>query len=274
VSDLQLPLTISLAGHALCLALLWLFLPDSLPPEPEPIAKGGIEVVFEPVPPKAEAVSAAAPAAQQEVSPPAVETPASPPEPQTELTPLTSEPPVVATEPAPPPPEAPAVAAEPPPPPAPHKSAAARASKPTPRRQVSPQPSQAYLPSPPQQVPPASPAPAPSPTASAATAVPAPLPSPEANAAYGALLSAWLESHKRYPEAARRHGDEGSAVLRFEVDRSGRVIDYAVTKSSGSADLDQSIEELIRDATFPPPPANIDQSHMKYWVNIRFSLKR
>jgi protein TonB len=129
------------------------------------------------------------------------------------------------------------------------------------------QPSQAYLPTPQSSA-------APPQTASAATPVPAPVPSPEASAGYRALLSAWLNSHKRYPDAARQRGEEGRAVLRFEVDRSGRVIDYAVTTSSGYPDLDQSLEEMMRGATLPPFPAGVTQPRMEVSVTIRFSLSR
>jgi len=108
----------------------------------------------------------------------------------------------------------------------------------------------------------------------APTAVPAPAPSPEASAGYRALLSAWLESHKRYPETARQRGEEGHAVLRFLIDRSGRVLDYAVISSSGYADLDQSLEEMMRGATVPPFPAGMSESRMQVSVTIRFSLRQ
>ena len=108
----------------------------------------------------------------------------------------------------------------------------------------------------------------------APTPVPAPVPSPEASAGYRALLSAWLESHKRYPDAARQRGEEGRAVLRFSVDRSGRVLDYAVTSSSGYPDLDQSVEEMMRGATLPPFPVGMPQREMQVSVTIRFSLRR
>jgi protein TonB len=108
----------------------------------------------------------------------------------------------------------------------------------------------------------------------APTRVPAPVSSPAAAAGYRALLSAWLESHKRYPEAARERGEEGHAVLRFVVDRSGRVLDYAVTSSSGYPDLDQSVEEMMRGATLPPFPAGMPEPRMEVSVTIRFSLRR
>jgi protein TonB len=272
VSGIKLPLTLSLAGHAVFLTLLVLFLTGKPPPLPEPIAKGGIEVVFEPPPPKPET------AAPAETTPP-------PPEPEPEPVPPPPEPPAVAAEPPPPEPtppeppppqpEAPVAASEPPPPPPPpQKPVVKKAPRPVPRRQETPEPHQAYLPSiPPQPVAPQAPS-APAQTAMAPTPVPAPVPSPEASAGYRALLSAWLESHKRYPDAARQRGEEGRAVLRFSVDRSGRVLDFAVTSSSGYPDLDQSVEEMMRGATLPPFPAGMPQREMQVSVTIRFSLRR
>ena len=258
MSGIRLPFTVSLAGHAICLALLVLFLSGKPSPFTEPITKGGIEVVFEP-PPKLEA------AAPVETTPPPEREPVQPPPP---------EPPP--PEPAPPQPEAPVAAIEPPPPPLPppQKHVVKKVPKPVPRHQEVPQPTQTYLPSVPPQL---STAPAPSAppqTAMAVTPMPAPVPSPEASAGYRALLSAWLESHKRYPDPARQRGEEGRAVLRFSVDRSGRVLDYAVTSSSGYPDLDQSIEEMMRGASLPPFPAGMPQRELQISVTIRFSLRR
>ena len=272
MSGIKLPLMLSVGGHAVCLTLLVLLLTGKPPPLPEPIAKGGIEVVFEPPPPKPEA------AAPAETTPP-------PPEPEPEAVPPPPEPPVVAAEPPPPEPpppeppppqpEAPVAASEPPPPPPPpQKPVVKKVPKPVPRHQETPEPNQAYLPSiPPQPVAPQAPS-APAQTAMAPTLVPAPVPSPEASAGYRALLSAWLESHKRYPDPARQRGEEGRAVLRFSVDRSGRVLDFAVTSSSGYPDLDQSVEEMMRGATLPPFPAGMPQREMQVSVTIRFSLRR
>jgi periplasmic protein TonB len=249
VNGITLPLALSAAGHAICLVLLLLYLTDTAPPMPEPVAKGGIEVVFQPALPKSEAAPLPEPAVQPDVPPSPAETPPPPPEP------------------VPPAPEAPAILAEPTPPPPPPKPAVKKPPKPVQRHEEPPQPSQAYLPAPQAAV-------APPQAASAATPVPAPVPSPEASAGYRALLSAWLNSHKRYPDAARQRGEEGRAVLRFEVDRSGRVIDYAVTTSSGYPDLDQSLEEMMRGATLPPFPAGVTQPRMEVSVTIRFSLRR
>jgi TonB family protein len=65
------------------------------------------------------------------------------------------------------------------------------------------------------------------------------------------MISAWLESHKRYPESARERAEQGSAALRFRIDRSGRVVDYSYA-STGYADLDAGLDELLRGAQLPP----------------------
>jgi periplasmic protein TonB len=280
VNGIRLPLAISVAGHAVCLALLVFFLSNRIVPPPEPIAKGGIEVAFEPALPQPEAPPPLAPAEPQ-VPPPAAELP--PPEPQPETpAPLEStspapEPPAVAAEPVPPPPQTVTEPPPPPPPAPPRKLVVKKPPKPVPQRQEIVQPTQAYIPPIPAQplVPQAPPARAAAPqTATAATPVPAPVPSPEASAGYRALLSAWLESHKRYPESARERGEEGHAILRFQVDRSGRVLDYSVTSTSGYADLDQAVEEMMRGATLPPFPAGMPQPRIEVSVTIRFSLRR
>jgi protein TonB len=249
VSEIRLPLIISLAGHAACLGLLLLLPAEPSPAVPEAIAKGGIDVVFEARLPRLEAATLPEPPPQPEAPPPLAETP----------------PPLAET---PPPPE-PQTETEPPP----RKPVLKKPPKPVQRRQEAIPPSQATLPAAPPTPSPAAPV-APPQTASAAAPVPAPVPSPEASAGYRALLSSWLERHKRYPEAARQRGEEGRAVLRFAVDRNGRVLDYAVITSSGYPDLDQSVEEMMRGATLPPFPAGMPQPRMEISVTIRFSLRR
>jgi periplasmic protein TonB len=258
VSEIKFPLGLSVAGHAVGLALLILLLPARTPPVPEPLATGGLEVVFAPLPKPEEAQ----PPVQAEIPPPQVETP--PPEP--EPMPPTSTEPVVAPEPPPPASVTPVPVVQPPPPPKP-------TVKPPPKpvhhhfEQTAPNPIPA--PSQPTQAAVAAPQ-----TAYAPTAVPAPVPSTEVSPGYRALLSAWLESHKRYPDSARQRGEEGRAVLRFAVDRSGRVLDFAVAQSSGFPDIDASIEEMMRSATLPPFPAGMTQQRIDVSVTIRFSLAR
>jgi periplasmic protein TonB len=271
VSEIKLPLGLSIAGHAILLALVILLLPTKLPPVPEPLATGGIEVAFEATLPKPEVPpqQPETPPAQVETPPPEPE-PVPPPEPPPPDQPVaTPEPPPPPIEPPPPAAEAPVPVAVPPPPPVPRKLAVRPPPKPVHPRPETAQPSPAAAP--PQPAPAALSAPQ---TAYAPTPVPAPAPSPEISPGYRALLSAWLESHKRYPDAARQRGEEGRAVLRFAVDRSGRVLGFAVAQSTGYPDLDASIEEMMRGAVLPPFPATMTQPRIDVSVTIRFSLAR
>jgi protein TonB len=238
VSSFRLPLVASIFGHAGVLALLVLFAAQLPPvPLPEP-RKSGIEVML--APPQ-----------------PAAETPPPTPEP----------PPVAETEPPPPePPPPPVVIPKPEPPPKPvvHKPVV----KPPPPR---PQPVREMPPQPQLPLPRAMPQPAPMQTA--AVPVPAaPHPAPLVSGNYRAALSAWLESHKRYPDGARSRGEEGRAVLRFRVDRSGRVLNYAVVSSTGYADLDAAIDAMMRGATLPAFPADMTASDVEVSVTVRFAL--
>jgi protein TonB len=259
VSEITFPLGLSVAGHAIGLAMLILLLPAKMPPAPEPPAVGGIEVAFQPSLPKAEE-----PLVQAE-TPPSVE----PPPPEPEPPPPPPEEPVAAIEPPPPPIEAPVPVVEPPPTPAPPKPAVKPPPKPVQRHIEKPQASLA-----PQPTQPAPAAAAPPQTAYAPTPVPAPVPSTEVGPGYRALLSAWLENHKRYPDSSRQRGEEGRAVLRFAIDRSGRVLDFAVAQSTGYPALDASIEEMMRGAVLPPFPAGMTQPRIDVSVTIRFSLSR
>jgi periplasmic protein TonB len=101
---------------------------------------------------------------------------------------------------------------------------------------------------------------------------PPPAPGPTISADYRSLLSSWLESHKRYPEEARQRGEQGRAVLRFRVDRYGRVLDYAVVSSSGFGDLDQAVENMMRGAVLPPFPPSMTSPEIEVSVTIRFGL--
>jgi protein TonB len=158
---------------------------------------------------------------------------------------------------------------EPPPPPVSYKPAVKPPPKPAQRHIEKPQPNLAAAPT--QPAPAAIAAPQ---TAYAPTTAPAPVPSAEVSPGYTALVSAWLESHKRYPETARWRGEEGRAVLRFVIDRSGRVVEHTVVKSSGFTDLDAAIEEMIRGATLPPFPAGMTQPRQEFTVNIRYHFDR
>lgn len=286
---------LSLLAHAAALgALIWVA--KQLPPMPLLIkpSEQQIEVTFEqspPAPPPIPAPPQPAPPpipAPPEPAPPLAETPPPPPEP----------PPQLKEEPQPEPPKAPVVTAEPPPPPltpelppvvvrkpppAPPKPVV---QKPPPRPPVEhrtrPEPVPAavpqlplrpppiYAPPPPIYAPP-QPATVPLPHPAPAPALP---PSPVVTAGYRGMLSAWLESHKRYPETARARGEEGRVVVSFRVARSGQVLSYSIVGSSGYSELDAAVEAMMRGATLPPFPPEMTMPELPVTVTIRFGLTR
>ena len=277
MNGFRLPLALSLAAHAIILAVLFLLPTPAPPAAPSPPASG-IEVAFAPSLPQPQT-----PPAPQPVK---AEPPPAPPPPPPHPPPSSPPPPPKVEMPAPPPPVAMVE-----PPPAPEASVVvpeALPSPPPPKPPVPPRrreivrrlerpmerferPPRAFAAVPPAPLYPAAPT-------QQAMLPPAHIPAPAASAAvspgYASLLGEWLNSHKRYPESARERGEEGRAVLRFGVERNGRVTQFAVVRSSGYPDLDAGLEEMMRGATLPPFPADMPQSSITVSVTIRFSLER
>ena len=269
MSGIRLPLILSTVGHATVLALLVLLVVKPSPPE-LPV-KGGIEVALGQSSSQPEAALAPETASQaadpstvavlppqESAEPEPVVTAAEPPP-----TPVPETPPPDQTEPVPPPPHKPIIRQ--PPKPVVHGSQPrAIGSAPTPAPARLAEASQVAS------------------TASqystmqsgAATAMPARVPGPDLTPNYSALVSAWLEAHKRYPAYARERGEEGSVALRFRVDRSGRVLDHTLLSGSGYADLDAGVDEMMRGAQLPPFPAGMTVSQIEVSVKILFSLTR
>jgi periplasmic protein TonB len=249
MNAMRLPVVLSTLGHVVVLALLLVFASGTRP-TPEPLEKRGIEIMFSP--------SLAQPLAPLTVEAPIQ--PAVPPEESTPPLPAPEAPPApVAEVPVAPPDQT--VTAEAPPPP-PRKPVVRQRPKYVARQPEPARPS------------PNPPAPFAASQYAAAPAAAASLPGPDPTVSYRALVSAWFESHKRYPDSARERGEEGSVALRFRVDRFGRVVDYALLTSTGYADLDQGVDQMMRGAQLPPFPAGMTQPQIEVAVRIGFSLTR
>jgi periplasmic protein TonB len=269
MSGMRLPLTLSTAGHASVLALLVLLVADPSPPEPP--VKGGIEVVLGQSLSQPQAALAPE-AATQPADPSAIA--ALPPQEIAETEPVVAatEPPLTLmpeilppdqTGPVPPPPQKPVVR-QPLKPVERRPQPRAIASVPTPapsRLAQAPQAANAASQYSMMQ-------------SAAAGAMPATVPGPDLAANYGAMISAWLEAHKRYPESARERDEEGEVKLHFQIDRFGRVLGYTLLESTGYADLDAGIDQMMRGAQLPPFPAGMTQSQIEISVKLRFKLTR
>ena len=86
-------------------------------------------------------------------------------------------------------------------------------------------------------------------------------------------LAAWLEAHKTYPDAARRQGEQGRAIVRFTVDRGGQVLGLQLVSGTGSTSLDDAVERMLRGAPLPAFPPGMDQAQITVTVQIRYRLE-
>lgn len=91
---------------------------------------------------------------------------------------------------------------------------------------------------------------------------------------YMSVLQAWLERHKEYPRSARLRRIEGTTLLYFVMDRSGKVIDYRIQKSSGHELLDHEVEAMIQRAQpLPEIPKDMHRQRLELVVPVQFLLR-
>jgi protein TonB len=90
--------------------------------------------------------------------------------------------------------------------------------------------------------------------------------------AWRRALAAWLTARKTYPDEARRSGTEGNVVLRFTVDRSGRVLDVVLARSSGWPVLDAAAEAMLRGAALPAFTADMAGERISVTAQVRYGL--
>jgi protein TonB len=88
------------------------------------------------------------------------------------------------------------------------------------------------------------------------------------------MLAAHLQRHKRYPVEAQSRGDQGTALLRFTVDRNGNVMSSGLARSSGVPVLDSETLALIRRASpLPAAPSDVTGSQFSFSVPIVFNMR-
>ena len=114
----------------------------------------------------------------------------------------------------------------------------------------------------------------PAPPAAPAPAVPqiAPPPLAQSSPAWLAGVSEWLQSHRSYPEMARRLGQQGIVMVHFVADHDGRVLEVSLVRGSGTEALDQAAQALLRNARLPPFPPDMPVAQQSLTVPIRYRL--
>lgn len=105
------------------------------------------------------------------------------------------------------------------------------------------------------------------------SAAPAPPAQAQVSSGWQSALAAWMQSHRTYPDEARRRAEEGTVLVRFTVARDGHILEVIMVRSSGSPMLDEAAQATFRNARLPPFPADMAQAQTTVTVPIRYRLE-
>jgi periplasmic protein TonB len=93
--------------------------------------------------------------------------------------------------------------------------------------------------------------------------------------AYIAALMRQLNRYKTYPPELKKAKTEGRVVLRFSLDKSGRLLASAVQQSSGHPELDRAaLEMLARANPLPAIPDFMERDELALAIPVEYSLIR
>jgi protein TonB len=88
--------------------------------------------------------------------------------------------------------------------------------------------------------------------------------------AYEAQVIAWLERHKRHPG-----GLAGRIIVRFTLDRRGRLLASSVVSGDGEKRLERAaLSQLQEAAPFPRPPSDTSWRTRDFTVRLDFRSPR
>jgi protein TonB len=91
---------------------------------------------------------------------------------------------------------------------------------------------------------------------------------------YETVILRYINSHMRYPTAARARRQEGTVYVRVVMDRAGRVLSSQVERSSRFTTLDEEGLALLQRAQpLPAPPASVAGDSFQFVIPIVFRLR-
>ncbi|MEE4450559.1 TonB family protein [Novosphingobium resinovorum] len=88
------------------------------------------------------------------------------------------------------------------------------------------------------------------------------------------LILAHLERFRRYPARARAARQQGTAYIRFTMNRAGMVLSSAIVKKSGSFDLDRAALDTLQRAQPLPAIPESRPDIVELTIPVEFYLQR
>lgn len=90
---------------------------------------------------------------------------------------------------------------------------------------------------------------------------------------YFGQLMGWLNQHKRYPTELKKKKTEGVVIVRFSIDRQGRLLSSEIKKSSGHPRLDDAALQMLADASpMPAIPESLSRQRLTLEIPVEYSL--
>ena len=87
-------------------------------------------------------------------------------------------------------------------------------------------------------------------------------------------LGNWLSKYKKYPTIARRRNLQGDVVVRFTIDRQGRLLRHSLVKPSPHRSLNNAtIKMLERASPMPAVPAALVNNKVEFEYTIPVSFR-
>ena len=93
---------------------------------------------------------------------------------------------------------------------------------------------------------------------------------------YEYQLLEWLQRHKKYPDIARRRGQQGTVTFEFAINAEGKLLSYKILNPAKHAALNKAVVRMIKQASpLPPVPMEIRNNRdiFSYTIPIHFVLK-
>ena len=76
-----------------------------------------------------------------------------------------------------------------------------------------------------------------------------------------------------YPQSALEREEEGTAVLKFSINKSGALIATRILTSSGSKSLDQGVLHVVQSAApYDPFPRELELSRLHIIARFHYKL--